>query len=147
MSERDSAGRVATWDGQARGWRRYTKEVAWFVASTPVNKRRYLASRLVSQLQGPARLLAMPWNRLSLIAMVAPCFCFESWQVHEPCRTQLRSCSSTLASRGDLENQWRTSWLGRLLAMKSLRKLFKDCGKSMEERNGIDQSELNCGLP
>lgn len=63
MSERDSAGRVATWDGQARGWRRYTKEVAWFVASTPVNKRRYVASRLVSQLQGPARLLALPWNR------------------------------------------------------------------------------------
>ena len=39
------------------------KEVAWYVSSTPVRKRRYVASRLISRLQGPARLLAMSWNR------------------------------------------------------------------------------------
>ena len=54
---------VPSWDGQARSWRRYTKEVAWFVASTPVNKRRYVASKLIGRLGGPARLLAMSWNR------------------------------------------------------------------------------------
>ena len=51
-----------SWGGQARSWRRYTKEVAWYVASTPVNKRRYLASKLIGRLGGPARLLAMSWN-------------------------------------------------------------------------------------
>ena len=33
------------------------------MSSTPVNKRRYVASKLISQLQGTARLLAMSWNR------------------------------------------------------------------------------------
>lgn len=56
-------GHVPSWDGQARTWRRYTKEVAWFVSSTPVKKRRYVASLLISRLTGSARLLAMSWSR------------------------------------------------------------------------------------
>ena len=58
---RDSVS-VPSWDGAARGWRRYTREVSWWVQATPIGKRRYCASKLISKLTGPARLLAMSWS-------------------------------------------------------------------------------------
>ncbi|CAE7462825.1 GIP [Symbiodinium sp. CCMP2592] len=60
---KEAGGHVPSWDGAARGWRRYTREVAWFVQATPTYKRRYCASKLMSRLTGPARLLAMSWSR------------------------------------------------------------------------------------
>ena len=59
----DHQGAVPAWDGHPRSWRRYTKEVSWFVAATPTSKRRYVASKLIGKLTGSARLLAMSWNR------------------------------------------------------------------------------------
>ena len=56
---------VPTWDGQAKSWRRYTRVVCWFVRSTPVHKRKYVANRLMSRLTGPARLLAMSWTHVN----------------------------------------------------------------------------------
>ena len=61
MAERDQQ-HVPSWDGQARTWRRYTREVCWYVRATPTQKRRYCANKLLSRLSGPARLLAMSWN-------------------------------------------------------------------------------------
>ena len=61
MSDRDHA--VPAWDGSARSWRRYTREVAWFVQATPLHKRRQCAPKLLSRLSGPARLLAMSWSK------------------------------------------------------------------------------------
>eukprot|EP00439_Symbiodinium_sp_Y106_P070482 s1736_g12.t1 len=58
----DAGGSVPVWDGAARSWRRYTKEVAWYVQSTAPHKRRHCASRLMGKLSGPARLLAMSWS-------------------------------------------------------------------------------------
>ena len=63
MATRNDDSTVPSWDGQAKNWRRYTKEVAWFVASTPTKKRRYVASKLISRLSGPAHLLAISWSR------------------------------------------------------------------------------------
>ena len=54
-------GAVPAWDGQPKGWRRYCREVCWFVQSTKVNQRRHLATRLIARLSGSARLLAMSW--------------------------------------------------------------------------------------
>ena len=59
MTEREH--HVPTWDGSSRTWRRYSREVAWFVRATPIHKRRYCGTKLVSRLTGPARLLAMSW--------------------------------------------------------------------------------------
>ena len=53
---------IPTWDGQSKGWRRYCKEVAWYVQGTKKGERRYLATRLQQKLTGSARLLAMSWN-------------------------------------------------------------------------------------
>ena len=52
---------IPSWDGSAKTWRKYTREVAWWVQSVPTHKRRYCATKLVSKLSGSARLLAMSW--------------------------------------------------------------------------------------
>ena len=57
---------VPSWDGAARSWRRYTREVACWVQSVPVYKRRYCGAQLLGRLTGPARLLAMSWSKLVL---------------------------------------------------------------------------------
>jgi hypothetical protein len=59
----NNRNRVPSWDGQARGWRRYCKEIAWYVGGCKRNDRRYLAGRLIQQLGGSARLLAMSWQQ------------------------------------------------------------------------------------
>eukprot|EP00435_Cladocopium_sp_Y103_P021716 s2616_g5.t1 len=61
-SEREQT--IPTWDGSARSWRRYTREVCWYVRGTAVEKRRYCATKLVGKLRGPARLLAMSWTTM-----------------------------------------------------------------------------------
>ncbi|CAE7227902.1 GIP [Symbiodinium sp. CCMP2456] len=66
MADASDRSAVPAWDGSARTWRRYTREVAWWVTSTPAHKRRYCASKLLSRLTGPARLLAMSWSRMAL---------------------------------------------------------------------------------
>ena len=53
---------IPAWDGTSRTWRRYTREVCWYVRATPVEKRRYCATKLLTRLTGPARLLAMSWT-------------------------------------------------------------------------------------
>ncbi|CAJ1437875.1 unnamed protein product [Effrenium voratum] len=54
---------VPTWDGAPKGWRRYCKEVAWYVRGNKQSMRKYLATRLISKLTGTARLLAMSWSQ------------------------------------------------------------------------------------
>lgn len=56
---------IPSWDGSAKTWRRYTREVCWFVRSTPTHKRKYVATRLMGRLTGPARLLAMSWTHMN----------------------------------------------------------------------------------
>jgi hypothetical protein len=58
--ERDSS--VPTWDGSSRTWRRYVKEIGWFVGSTKSSQRKYVANKLISKLTGSARLLATSWS-------------------------------------------------------------------------------------
>ena len=65
MSDDRESGGIPTWDGAAKGWRRYTREVAWFVQATPPHKRRHCASKLMGKLTGPARLLAMSWPQMA----------------------------------------------------------------------------------
>ena len=66
MADSKDRAVVPSWDGAARSWRRYTREVAWWVQSVPVYKRRYCGAQLLSRLTGPARLLAMSWSTLVL---------------------------------------------------------------------------------
>ena len=62
--QKQTADLVPGWDGNSRGWRRYTREVTWYVMGTKRSLRPFLAPRLIAKLTGPARLLAMGWNQL-----------------------------------------------------------------------------------
>ena len=64
MSSEKDQQNIPSWDGSARTWRRFTREVCWYVRGTPVEKRRYCATKLVGKLRGPARLLAMSWTTM-----------------------------------------------------------------------------------
>ena len=59
----DRSQAVPSWDGNPRTWRRYTKEVGWFLSGTKSNQRRYAAAKLVSKFTGPVRLLSISWHR------------------------------------------------------------------------------------
>ena len=61
----DSAHHIPSWDGSARTWRKYHREVSWYVRPPPTHKRQYCAHRLVGRLTSPARLLAMSWTSVS----------------------------------------------------------------------------------
>ena len=62
----DKEHHVPSWDGSSRTWRKYTREVSWYVRATPHHKRRYCATKLMGRLTGPARLLAMSWSNVDL---------------------------------------------------------------------------------
>ena len=66
MTKEDGNPTIPSWDGLPRTWRKYTREVSWFFRATPVAKRRHVATKLLSRLTGPARLLAMSWSDMSL---------------------------------------------------------------------------------
>ena len=66
MEPKQTAETIPSWDGNPRGWRRYQREVAWYVLGTKKNQRALIGPRLVSKLTGPARLLAMSWNRTDI---------------------------------------------------------------------------------
>ena len=61
---RQTAEAIPAWDGNARGWRRYSREVMWYVLGTKMSNRAFLAPRLIAKLTGPARLLAMSWSQI-----------------------------------------------------------------------------------
>ena len=148
MSERDSSGRVPTWDGQARGWRRYTKEVAWFVASTPVHKRRYVASRLISQLQGTARLLAMSWNRSEFDCNGGTLLLLRKLASSPLVRRTLPNTAAILQQYLSFKRRPGES-MANFLVRETLgyEEFAEALQRLWEERNGIDQSEVNFGLP
>ena len=63
MDKSQTAETIPGWDGNPRGWRRYQREVSWYVMGCKPSVRKYLAPRLISKLTGPARLLAMGWSQ------------------------------------------------------------------------------------
>eukprot|EP00435_Cladocopium_sp_Y103_P022333 s44_g5.t1 len=65
-SKPQAAEVVPSWDGNPRGWRRYQREVVWYVLGTKRNQRSLIGPRLVSKLTGPARLLAMSWSKADI---------------------------------------------------------------------------------
>ena len=65
-SKPQAAEIVPSWDGNPRGWRRYQREVSWYVLGTKKSQRSLIGPRLVSKLTGPARLLAMSWSRADI---------------------------------------------------------------------------------
>ena len=133
---------------QTKGWRRYTKEVAWFVASTPVSKRRYVASRLVSQLQRPARLLAMSWHRSEFDSNAGTLILLRKLASSPLVRRTLPNTAAILQQYLGFKRRHGES-MANFLVRETLgyEEFAEALQRLWEERNGIDQSELNFGLP
>ena len=144
----DREHHIPAWDGTSRTWRRYTREVCWYVRATPVEKRRYCATKLLTRLTGPARLLAMSWTS------------HDFDHVHGT-RDLLRMLAESPLVRQNLPNaaaicqQYFSFKRGHHEAMNSF--LVREAlGFSefveailmlMEDRMGVRQHEKNFGLP
>ena len=148
MADAHDKSLVPTWDGQARTWRKYTREVSWFIQSTPVYKRRYCASKLLTRLSGPARLLAMSWSKVE----------FDS-----PSGTKLllqRLASSPLERRSlpnaaDICQQYFSfrrqpgESIGNFLVRETLvhEEFVESIIRLHEEKLGVSQADRDFGLP
>ena len=139
---------IPVWDGSARSWRRYTREVCWYVRATPVEKRRYCATKLVSRLKGPARLLAMSWTTMEfdhvngvrdLLQRLA-----TSPLVRQTLPNAAATCQQYFNFRRDAGEQMNTFLVREALGysefVEALLLLY-------EEKQGVQQHEKNFDLP
>ena len=145
---RDNHGPVPTWDGAARGWRRYTREVAWYVQSTPAHKRRHCASKLMGRLTGPARLLAMSWQQ-------------AVFDVEDGTTKLLQKLASSPLVRRSLPNaaaicqqyfsfkRGHHEGIGNFLVRETLvhEEFVEALIRLHEEKLGVSQSDRDFGLP
>ena len=133
---------IPSWDGSARTWRRYTREVCWYVTGTAVERRRYCAGRL----RGPARLLAMCWTTMEfdhpngvrevLQKLTA------SPLVRQTLPNAAATCQHTSASAVTLARQWTTSWSEKPWVTLNLSRC-----SFCEDKQGIRQQDKNFDLP
>ena len=148
MSSEKDQQNIPSWDGSARTWRRFTREVCWYVRGTPVEKRRYCATKLVGKLRGPARLLAMSWTTMEfdhtngvkeLLQRLA-----NSPLVRQTLPNAAATCQQYFNFRRDynepMNNFLVREALGYSEFVEALLLLYED-------KNGVKQSEKNFGLP
>ena len=50
------------WDGTPSRWKRYRREVHWFVRGTKLDERKHVVARLLPGLSGSAKDTVMLWN-------------------------------------------------------------------------------------
>ena len=139
---------VPSWDGSAKTWRKYTREVAWWVQSVPTHKRRYCATKLVSKLSGSARLLAMSWplamfdhpdGTRDLIKQLA-----SSPLVRQTLPNAAAICSQYFSFR-----RHQNESMGSFLTRETLG--FAEFTEALErlydEKNGVAQADKDFGIP
>ena len=138
---------VPTWDGAAKGSRRYAREVCWYVRSTAISKRRCCALKLIGRLTGPARLLAMSWGHMDfdnkdgtkeLLRRLA-----ASPLVGGHCRMLQPYASSTLPSSGIPTSRCMPFWLESPWDIKKLWKQSFASGKTKKASNSKTRT-LDC---
>ena len=148
MTDKDKDSHIPSWDGQPNGWRRYTKEVAWFVSSTPVEKRRYAASKLIGRLQGPARLLAMSWQRSKFDSVDGTATFLRKLASSPLVRQTLPNTAAILQQYLSFRRRQGES-MSTFLVRETLgyEEFAEALQRLWEEKQGIDPSQVNYGLP
>ena len=148
MADSKDRAVIPAWDGAARSWRRYTREVASWVQSVPVYKRRYCGAQLLSRLTGPARLLAMSWSNLVLDSS-------------DGVRVLLRKLAGSPLVRKSLPNAAAicqqyfafkrnpSETIGNFLVRETLvhEEFVEAIIRLHEEKEGLSQDQLDFGLP
>ena len=148
MADKDKDSHIPSWDGQPNGWRRYTKEVAWFVSSTPVEKRRYAASKLIGRLQGPARLLAMSWQRSEFDSQDGTAIYLRKLACSPLVRQTLPNTAAILQQYLGFRRRQGES-MSNFLVRETLgyEEFAEALQRLWEEKQGVDPSQVNYGLP
>ena len=144
----DHAGTVPTWDGQPRSWRRCTKEVSWYVASTPTSKRRYVASRLIGKLTGSARLLAMSWNRAEFDNVNGTLMLLRKLAASPLVRRTLPNTAAIMQQYLGFKRRSGET-MANFLVRETLgyEEFSEALVRLWEEQSGILPEEMNFGLP
>ena len=148
MAESREKGVVPVWDGSARTWRRYTREVAWFVQGTAVHKRRYCASQLLGRLQGPARLLAMSWSRPALDSPSGTKVLLQKLAASPLVRKSLPNAAAICQQYFSFRRAHQES-IGNFLVRETLvhEEFTEALIRLHEEKLGISQEHRDFGLP
>ena len=148
MAEIADRSAVPSWDGSARTWRRFTREVAWWVTSTPSHKRRYCASKLLSRLTGLARLLAMSWSRLSLDSEEGTKILLQRLAASPLVRRSLPNAAAICQQYFSFRRNPSES-IGNFLVRETLvhEEFVEAIIRLHEEKLGISQETRDFGLP
>ncbi|CAE7799282.1 GIP [Symbiodinium sp. CCMP2456] len=141
-------GSVPTWDGAARGWRRYAREVAWYVQSTPAKKSGHCASRLMGRLTGPARLLAMSWQQAAFDAEDGTVKLLRRLASSPLVRRSLPNAAAICQQYFSFRRSAHES-IGNFLVRETLvhEEFVEALIRLHEEKLGISQADRDFGLP
>ena len=139
---------LPSWDGQARSWRRYCKEVAWCAQSTPARKRRYLAAKLIGRLRGPARLLAMSWSRADFDHADGVLQLLQRLAASPLVRKSLPNAAAIMQQYFSFKRN-PGEGIGNFLVRETLgyEEFVEALLRLHEESSGVDQSRKDFGLP
>jgi|OrbCmetagenome_4_1107370.scaffolds.fasta_scaffold35473_2 hypothetical protein len=139
---------VPAWDGQAKGWRRYVKEVQWYMLGTKPSLRPYLASRLITKLSGPARLLAMTWQLQEFNGPDGVRVLLSKLSKSPLVRKSLPNAASIMAQYFSFK-RYRGEAIANFLIREALHyEEFRECLiRLKEEKNGVDPERDGFGLP
>ena len=143
-------GEVSTpsWDGSAKTWRRYLKEVQWYVLGTKPKLRRYLASRLIMRLSGSARLLAMTWQLSEFDHENGVTTMLMKLSKSPLVRKTLPNAASIMAQYFEFRRQQGENISAFLIRENLHFEEFRECLiRLREEQSGVDYGINNFGLP
>ena len=139
---------VPSWDGSSKTWRRYVKEISWYVGSTKVNQRQYLASKLISRLSGSARLLAMSWHQRDFDGPEGVNLLLQRLSASPLVRRSLPNAAAIMSEYFSFRRR-PGEGISQFLVRESLG--FEEFQEALvqlkEEKDGIDPSSRNFGLP
>ena len=143
MADHRDSTTVPSWDESARSWRRYTREVSWFVQfvqATSINKQRYCASKLISRLAGPARLLAMGWSGTRLLLQRL---------ASSPLVRKMLPNAAAICQQYFSFNRSPQESIGNFLVRETLvhQEFVEAIIRLHEEKLGVSQHQRDYGLP
>eukprot|EP00439_Symbiodinium_sp_Y106_P001694 s8914_g1.t1 len=148
MPEDRDRSTVPSWDGSARGWRRYIREVAWYVQSTAPHKRRHCAAILISKLNGPARLLAMSWPMTAFDQEDGTRVFLQRLAQSPLVRKSLPNAAAICQQYFSFKRSTGES-IGNFLVRETLvhEEFVEAITRLYEEKQGVTQDQRDFGLP
>ena len=148
MFKERTEGYVPSWDGTSKSWRRYVKEISWYVGSTKRNQRQYIASKLISRLSGSARLLAMSWSQREFEGEEGVALLLRRFAASPLVRRSLPNAAAIMSEYFSFKRKLGEG-ISQFLVRETLG--FEEFSEALaqlkEERDGVDPSTRVFDLP